>query len=55
VLTGNESIYISLLLSSEFNIPNTTLGIIQAKDTDDHRSTIIATSDKIFNSFMTSF
>jgi hypothetical protein len=55
VLIGNESIYISLLLSSEFNIPNTTLGIIEEKDTDDLRSTLIATSDKIFNSFMTSF
>jgi hypothetical protein len=55
ILTGNESIYISLLLSTEFNIPNTTLGIIEEKDTDDPRSTLIATSDKIFNSFMTSF
>jgi hypothetical protein len=55
VLIGNESIYISLLLSSEFNIPNTTLGIIEEKDTDNLRSTLITTSDKIFNSFMTSF
>lgn len=55
VLTGNESIYISLFLSSEFNIPNVTLGIIEEKDTDDPRSTLIATSDKIFNSFITSF
>jgi hypothetical protein len=55
ILTGNESIYISLLLSAEFNIPNTTLGIIEEKDTDDLRSTSIATSDKIFNSFVTLF
>jgi hypothetical protein len=55
ILTGNESIYISLLLSAEFNIPNTTLGIIEEKDTNDIRSTSIATSDKIFNSFVTSF
>jgi len=55
MLTGNESIYISLLLSTEFNIPNVTLGIIEEKDTNDIRSTSIATSDKIFNSFMTSF
>ena len=55
ILTGNESIYISLLLSAEFNIPNTTLGIIEEKDTDDLRSTSIATSDKIFNSFVALF
>ena len=55
MLTGNESIYISLLLSTEFNIPNVTLGIIEEKDTNDIRNTSIATSDKIFNSFMTSF
>ena len=55
ILTGNESIYISLLLSAEFNIPNTTLGIIEEKDTNDLRSTSIATSDKIFNSFVALF
>jgi hypothetical protein len=55
ILTGSESIYISLLLSSEFNIPNTTLGIIEEKDTDDLRSTSIATSDKIFHSFVALF
>ena len=55
ILTGSESIYISLLLSTEFNIPNTTLGIIEEKETDDLRSTSIATSDKIFNSFVTLF
>jgi len=55
ILTGSESIYISLLLSREFNIPNTTLGIIEEKETDDLRSTSIATSDKIFNSFVTLF
>ena len=55
IIIGNESIYISLLLSAEFNIPNTTLGIIEEKDTNDIRSTSIATSDKIFNSFVTSF
>jgi hypothetical protein len=55
ILTGSESIYISLLLSTEFNIPNTTLGIIEEKDTDDLRSTSIATSDKIFHSFVALF
>jgi len=55
ILTGNESIYISLLLSAEFNIPNTTLGIIEEKDTNDIRSTSITTSDKIFHSFVTLF
>ena len=55
ILTGNESIYISLLLSAEFNIPNTTLGIIEEKDTNDLRSTSIATSDKIFHSFVALF
>jgi hypothetical protein len=55
ILIGNESIYISLLLSAEFNIPNTTLGIIEEKETDDIRSTSIATSDKIFHSFIASF
>jgi hypothetical protein len=55
ILIGSESIYISLFLSSEFNIPNTTLGIIEEKDTDDLRSTSIATSDKIFHSFVALF
>jgi hypothetical protein len=55
ILIGNESIYISLLLSAEFNIPNTTLGIIEEKETHDIRSTSIATSDKIFHSFIASF
>ena len=55
ILTGNESIYISLLLSAEFNIPNITLGIIEEKDTNDIRSTSITTSDKIFHSFVTLF
>jgi hypothetical protein len=55
ILSGSESIYISLLLSSEFNIPNVTLGIIEEKDTNDSRSTSIATSDKIFHSFMALF
>ena len=54
ILYGNESIYIALLLSSEFNIPNITLGIIEEKNTNDIRSTIIATSDKIFHSFVAS-
>ena len=55
IIIGNESIYISLLLSAEFNIPNTTLGIIEEKDTNDLRSTSIATSDKIFHSFVALF
>jgi hypothetical protein len=55
ILIGSESIYISLFLSSEFNIPNTTLGIIEEKDTNDLRSTSIATSDKIFHSFVALF
>jgi hypothetical protein len=54
ILYGNESIYIALLLSSEFNIPNVTLGIIEEKNTDDIRSTLIGTSDKIFHSFVAS-
>jgi hypothetical protein len=54
ILYGNESIYIALLLSSEFNIPNVTLGIIEGKNTDDIRSTLIGTSDKIFHSFVAS-
>ena len=55
ILYGNESIYISLLLSTEFNIPNVTLGIIENKDSNDIRSTLIATSGKIFNSFVSLF
>lgn len=55
ILSGSESIYISLLLSEEFNIPNVTLGIIEEKDTNDSRSTSIETSDKIFHSFMALF
>jgi hypothetical protein len=54
ILYGNESIYIALLLSSEFNIPNLTLGIIEEKNTNDLRSTLIETSDKIFHSFVAS-
>ena len=51
ILYGNESIYIALLLSSEFNIPNVTLGIIEEKNTNDIRSTLIETSDKIITKF----
>ena len=54
ILYGNESIYIALLISSEFNIPNITLGIIEEKNTNDIRTTLIATSDKIFHSFVAS-
>jgi hypothetical protein len=54
ILYGNESIYIALLISSEFNIPNITLGIIEEKNTNDLRSTLIETSDKIFHSFVAS-
>ena len=54
ILYGNESIYVALLLSSEFNIPNITLGIIEEKNNDDIRSTLIGTSDKIFHSFVAS-
>jgi len=54
ILYGNESIYIALLISSEFNIPNITLGIIEEKNTNNLRTTLIATSDKIFHSFVAS-
>ena len=55
ILLGCESIYISLLLSTEYNIPNVTLGIVEEKDTNDVRSTSISTSDKIFNSLVSLF
>lgn len=54
-LFGSESIYFSLLLSSEFNIPNATLGIIEQKDTKDVRNACIDTSREILNSFITLF
>jgi len=53
-LFGSESIYISLLLSSEFNIPNLTLGIIKEKS-NDIKELHIKTSKKIFNSFINLF
>ena len=54
-LFGNESIYFSLLLSSEFNIPNATLGIIGQKDAKNVRKACIDTSREIFNSFIILF
>jgi hypothetical protein len=54
-LFGSESIYISLLLSSEFNIPNVTLGIIEDNENEDKRTTAIGTADKIFNCFINLF
>ena len=54
-LFGSESIYFSLLLSSEFNIPNVTLGIIGQKDAKNVRKAYIDTSCEIFNSFIILF
>ena len=57
ILTGNESIYIAILLSNYFNIPCITLGVIstQSNDPEEYSKSLNQASHKMINTIFSLF
>lgn len=57
IFTGNESIYVAILLSNYFNIPCITLGVTynQSNDPEEHSKSLNQASRKIINTMFSLF
>ena len=57
ILTGNESIYVAILLSNHFNIPCVTLGVTynQSNDSEESTKSLNQASHKIINTMFSLF
>jgi hypothetical protein len=57
ILTGNESIYVTFLLSNYFNIPSVSLGVISSNsdNSEESSNSLNQASRKIINTIFTLF